>query len=341
MLHRHLIDLSPVLRDAIAAELAIMPAERWIRAAQHLSERYRSQRDDYDTPLARDAVQALGYAALLMPATYAQIRGALSATAARIPGWQPRTILDLGSGPGTAIWAACDQWPTLESAEAWERESAFIGLGRRLAARATAPALAATRWVQRDLYASEWPHSQPFDLVILAHVLNEIEPSAQREIIQHAWKRTAGVLLIIEPGTSAAFPIVRTSRDTLRTLGAHTIAPCAHNVACPLHNDWCHFPQRIRRPEFQRRARGAPSEWEESKFSYAAMARFAPETPLRGRIIREPLVTKGYIDLRVSDANGTIVTERIQKRNKAAFRAARDFMWGDALDAPVDTGEQP
>ena len=99
------------LRQSIARALAAVPPARWVREAQLLSERYRAARPANQLPLATGEPQALGYAALIMPATYAQLRGALAATAARIPGWAPATLLDLGSGPGTALWAATAQWP--------------------------------------------------------------------------------------------------------------------------------------------------------------------------------------------------------------------------------------
>src|SRR4029079_12505613 len=100
--------------------------------------------------------------------------------------------------------------------------------------------------------------------------------------VDAAWALASGVLLVVEPGTVPSFDVVRTARDRLLVAGARTLAPCAHDLTCPLVNDWCHFPQRVVRPEFQRRARGAPSQWEDSKFAYAAMARFAPALPIWG-----------------------------------------------------------
>src|SRR5690242_20238080 len=93
------LNLPDDLHDAIARALVAVPSVRWLREAQLLSERYRAPRDNHVGPLAAGDAQALGYAALILPATYAQLRGALAATAARILGWAPTTMLDLGSGP--------------------------------------------------------------------------------------------------------------------------------------------------------------------------------------------------------------------------------------------------
>jgi ribosomal protein RSM22 (predicted rRNA methylase) len=351
------------LRDAITRALAAVPAARWMREAQALSERYRAARDSYGHSLATGDRQALGYAAMILPATYAQLRGAMAATALRVPQWAPATLLDLGSGPGTALWAATAQWPSLHSLTAWELEPAFIALGRDLARESRSVAVRGTRWERVDLRTLQPTTDErrttnderrttnderrttnsklktqnselTYDLVVLGHVLNELDPDARGELIAAAWRLTAGLLLIVEPGTPEAFAHVRASRDQLLSAGARTIAPCAHDRPCPLERDWCHFPQRLKRPDFQRRARGAPSEWEDSKFSYAALARFPPEAPIWGRIIREPVSNKAYAEVQVSSIEG-IAHYRVQKRHRDAFREIKRLEWGAALPQPL------
>jgi ribosomal protein RSM22 (predicted rRNA methylase) len=182
------------------------------------------------------------------------------------------------------------------------------------------------------------PSARPleqFDVVVLGHVLNELDAESQRQLVAAAWQRSAGLLLIVEPGTSAAFEVVRAARDQLLDLGAHTIAPCAHDQKCPLQNDWCHFPQRLKRPEFQRRAREASSEWEESKFAYAALARFATGAPIWGRVIREPTSNKAYAEALISTANG-VARYRGLKRHRDAFRQVKQLEWGAALEQPPE-----
>jgi ribosomal protein RSM22 (predicted rRNA methylase) len=338
------------LREAVEQALAGVPATRWMRAAQELSERYRGPRDTPAT-LARGPDQALGYAALILPATFAQLAGAIAAVAARAAGWAPRTLLDLGSGPGTALWAAAAQWPALGTMAAWEREAAFIALGRQLGRGSQCAALREAHWRQVELgtlrvdqeqgdkrisrQGNKRTHITGYDLVILGHVLNELEPAAQAAVLSAAWDLTDGVLLVVEPGTPAGFVVVRAARDALLAQGAYTIAPCAHDRPCPLQDDWCHFPRRLWRPEFQRRARGAPSQWEEAKFSYAAMARFPPESPVWGRVIREPAFNKAYAEVIISSREG-VRHYRALKRHREAFRQIKNLPWGAALEQPPD-----
>ncbi len=346
------------LHQAIARTLAAAPKARWMRQAQELSERYRAPRDTQ--PLASGGAEALGYVALMLPATYAQLHGAMAATAARIPGWAPTTMLDLGSGPGTALWAAAARWPTLRSMIAWEREPAFITLGRDLARESASLAVRAARWERVNLLADRRPTtaggegvkgrkgegvrplspspplplSPTYDLVVLGHVLNELDGDERLRVVADAWRLTAGLLLIVEPGTPAGFAVVRAARDELIGAGAETIAPCTHNRPCPLANDWCHFPQRLIRPDFQRRARAAPSQWEDSKYTYAAMARFAPEHPIWARVIREGISNKAYAETKLSTREG-IARYRGLKRHREVFRLVKGLEWGAALAEPL------
>ena len=324
-----MLELPPALQTAISAALGSIPHVRWEREAQALSERYRASRVGGEPALTRGREQALGYAAIIMPATYAQLRGACAATAARIPAWQPTSLLDLGSGPGTALWAAQAQWPSIERMVAWERETSLIQLGRELGEHGSSSVQQA-HWERHDL-AVGIDEGLQYDIVVLAHVLNELSQAARERVLLGAWQRAAGILLIIEPGTSSAFAIVRSARDYLLRQGSLTIAPCPHNVPCPIAHDWCHFPQRLQRPEFQRRARGAPSAWEDAKYSYAAMARFAPAAAIAGRIIREPEQTKGYISTHICTPDGIQKLQTL-KRDREAFRAARKREWGDVLE---------
>lgn len=324
------VSLPEQLEIAIDIALRELPSSQWMKAARMVSQRYRAERSGTETSLAQGRDEALGYAAIILPATYAQLSGAMMAVKARVSGWQPVSLLDIGSGPGTALWAALEQWPSLQKLTAWERERAFIQLGRRLAATSEEQALRTAHW-ERTVLGKKLPGtSQVYDIVVLGHVLNELPEAVRLEVIEMAWKQCSGVLLIVEPGTSSAFPVVKTMREHLLQLGASTLAPCVHNDPCPLQDDWCHFPQRLQRPRFQRQARDASASWEESKFAYAAMARFQAENPAWGRLIHQPHVQKGFVELTISSQDG-LVRPRIGKRESVPYRQAVSYKWGDVI----------
>jgi ribosomal protein RSM22 (predicted rRNA methylase) len=127
---------------------------------------------------------------------------------------------------------------------------------------------------------------------------------------------------------------LKSAREQLLALGARTLAPCPHDHPCPLVDDWCHFPQRLQRPQFQRRAKAALSQWEDCKFAYAAMARFAPASVPWARIIRKPQAAKAYAEVRLCTAGG-IVQHRDGKSDREAFKRTKKLQWGEALSLPL------
>lgn len=329
------ISFPPALEVAIGEASRAVPSSQLMSAATSLSKHYRESLVSGAKPMVRGDLAALSYAVIIMPATYAQLTGAMRAVKQRIPGWQPASLLDIGSGPGTALWAAAEQWPALQAMTALEQEAAFIALGQRFARAGENPVLQKASWKKFAFKTNSLPKDDTrYDLVIIGHALNEMDEPLRRAVVSYAWERCSGLLLIVEPGTSAAFPLVKSMREYLLTLGAKTIAPCAHDRECPLVGDWCHFPQRLNRPAFQRRAKAGSAGWEESKFSYAAMARFSPDEAIWGRLIHQPNLQKGRVELTVSSREG-IVHPQALKRNKAQYRLLSDYNWGDVIEQPI------
>jgi ribosomal protein RSM22 (predicted rRNA methylase) len=325
-----MLSLPENLEAAIRELLKTKPAKQWMSEAQALSRRYRGKREVSSPVLAQGEEQVLAYLAQILPATYAQLSGAMIAVRAQAPNWAPGSLLDIGSGPGTALWAASAQWRSLAHFTAWEREAAFINVGQRLTQANEHLAKSHVTWERIDVNRRLPYTSERYDLVIIGHVLNELASAIQQKAVAWAWEHCAGVVLLVEPGTSAAFPALKNAREQLLALGARTLAPCPHDLPCPLVDDWCHFPQRLQRPQFQRRAKGAPSQWEDCKFAYAAMARFAPANVPWARIIRAPQITKAYAEVRLCTADG-IVKHRENKSNREAFKRRKKLQWGEIL----------
>jgi ribosomal protein RSM22 (predicted rRNA methylase) len=328
------VRLPAALERGIADEAAELDARRLARLASELSESYRARRDAASRRFVTKPEQALAYAAQLLPATYAQLAAAFAWTAARAGQWRPATMLDVGAGPGTAIWAAAEQWPDLRGAVALEPELAFVDLGRSLAMSATSRVVREASWqVGADLETVAL-EDEAFDLVVLGHVLGEIAESSRAKAVAKAWAACAGVLLIVEPGTPHGFSSVRAARDQLLALGAHTLSPCPHDRPCPLVDDWCHFAQRLQRPDVQRRARQASLPYEDAKSSHAAMARFPTTAPPWARVLRHPRHGKGRIDLELCTREGLVDTTVTHA--SAAWKRARRWEWGSALEGALE-----
>ena len=63
-----------------------------------------------------------------VPATFAANMRVHQALAEAMPDFAPRTLLDIGTGPGTASWAALAQWPTIAQVTQCEQDKSFAGL---------------------------------------------------------------------------------------------------------------------------------------------------------------------------------------------------------------------
>jgi ribosomal protein RSM22 (predicted rRNA methylase) len=127
--------------------------------------------------------------------------------------------------------------------------------------------------------------------------------------------------------------VIGAARTQLLQAGAAIAAPCPHHAACPLSgDDWCHFAQRVARPAFQRRLKGADAPFEDEKYSYLAVTRL-PVRPPAARILRRPETAAGHIRLTLCSADGLQQTT-VTRSQREAWRAARDCDWGDGWTAP-------
>ena len=326
-----MIELPARLHVTLRNLLHQYPSQQWIYAAQHLSERYRGPRDG--GALVQSALDALAYSAMLLPATYAQISGALQMIPAQLTSsWH--SALDLGSGPGTALWALAQHVPQVTQFTAVERDPHFVALAKQLTHDLPGQASFHTQDITQ---ATSWDEH---DVVIVAHVLNELSPSQRHSVVAAAWQAARQMLIIIEPGSPAFAPIITDVRSQLIAAGGWVAAPCTHHQTCPsiaLHPEqWCHFGQKVARPDFQRRARAAELGWEEAKFSFMAISK-TPVPHTGARLMHDPTRHKGYIDLPICDGNG-FSQPRILKRDSTTFRAVRQCRWGDWIDlTPIDS----
>src|ERR1700748_2870920 len=125
----------PPLRAAVDRALDGVAPSELTAAAQTLSQRYRAEVRD-GTPHLASRRAALAYLGARMPATYAAIRRSVAAVAEARPEFAPATLFDAGAGPGTALWAAVDCWPTLTDALLVESSAVIRAVGEMLAAEA-------------------------------------------------------------------------------------------------------------------------------------------------------------------------------------------------------------
>lgn len=316
----------PVALQSAIQQLAVKyPMAQLKNAAEEISRRYRQETGQGKRLLSQD-LEAAAYAMARMPATFGAVASALG-YALEAADFAPKTLLDAGAGTGAACWAA-DALLPLQRVICLEREGAMRRLGQELMCEGS-ETLQGAEWQTADLTAAA-----PFpkaELVVASYVLGELSPAARIAALQKLWEAAEGMLLIIEPGTPAAFAQIELARQILVGQGAHIAAPCPHEQPCRLTGqDWCHFACRVSRSRLHKQLKGGEAPYEDEKFSYLALARFEV-CHNKSRILRHPQIAKGQIGLMLCGAqeNKSVL---VKKKDGALFKAARKAKCGDAIE---------
>ena len=262
-----------------------------------------------------------------MPATYAAVTASLNALVEIRPDFAPKSLLDVGAGPGTATWAAAEAFPSLQD---------FTLLDANDALRALALGLVTDSFRLRDVSyergeaRAALTKADAADLVVASYMIGEIGDGERRALAELMWEKTRDTLLVVEPGTPAGYARIIALRERLIAMGAHVAAPCPHDGKCPLQPpDWCHFTQRLQRSRAHKQVKGAELPFEDERFAYVALTRAAvAQRP--SRVLAQPAVSKVEITAKLCTPEGLALT-KVPRRAKADYAAARRWRWGDAV----------
>ncbi|WP_315718794.1 MULTISPECIES: small ribosomal subunit Rsm22 family protein [unclassified Bradyrhizobium] len=322
-------DLPAALKAALEAKLHGLSRQDAAARATRISDTYRGGGNS--GAITTDA-DAIAYATVRMPATYAAVAASLNALMQASPDFAPGTVLDVGAGPGTASFAAAEAFSSLTSFNAIDANPALRTLALSLAedglrSRDLTYALGAARGLL--------DRAERADLAIASYMINELSDIERMSVVDLLWEKTNQTLLIVEPGTPAGYQRIIAARDQLIAIGAHVAAPCPHAAACPLITpDWCHFVQRLARSRAHRELKGADVPFEDEKFSFVAVTRQPVMHRPPARVLAPPMVTKIAATAKLCLADGSAASVSIPRRDKVAFAAARRWDWGDGVDLP-------
>jgi ribosomal protein RSM22 (predicted rRNA methylase) len=308
------------------AEDLVKQAAAWLAAAGGGSRRAGSAAlsETYRCGGRSAGIDFAAYLTVRLPATHAAVTRVLEEVALRRPGFAPASLLDAGSGPGTASWAATARWSSLDDVTLLDSSRDFLDLAGKLAA--AHPLLAAAMFRTGDL-TTDVPAA---DLVVAAYALAEVPADKQARAITALWAAARQMLVLVEPGTPAGFARLRVARDRLLSGGAVPVAPCPHDRGCPMTGeDWCHFAVRLPRSRAHMHAKAARLPFEDEKFAYLAMARAGQPTG-GGRIVARPQDSKAGITLKLCSVSG-LSLEAVPRRDKESYRNLRRAAWGDLI----------
>jgi ribosomal protein RSM22 (predicted rRNA methylase) len=321
-------DLPAELKAALDAKLQGFSRHDAAARAALISKTYR---DGGNSAAIRTEADALAYALARMPATYAAVTASLNALGEIAPHFTPKSLLDVGAGPGTATWAATEAFPSLQTLTLVDANPALRALALDLASSSTR--LRDLKYERGEARAA-LADAEPADLVVASYMIGEISEQEQRELAALTWSKTRDTLLVVEPGTPAGYGRIIALREQLIAADAHVAAPCPHDRKCPLQApDWCHFTQRLPRSRTHMQVKGVELPFEDEKFSYVALTR-APGARHFARVLAQPTVTKIEVTAKLCTPDGLAMTS-VPRRAKAAFARARRWRWGDAVESPV------
>lgn len=238
------------------------------------------------------------YLLFYWPISYAQARHALRALTSR-----PRSVLDLGSGPGPMAFAALDGGA--REVTVADRSEPALELARQIAIR-RGESISIRVWKAANQPIPEGR----FALVTMSHLLNELwkgQPDAlQRRagLIERAIERLepGGRALVLEPALRETSRDMLGVRDLIAARGVAPLSPCLYRGSCPAlvkDTDWCHAEVPWEPPRLVAElARGAGLHKESLKMTAFVFGR-ASEVPAFPddvdlfRIVSEPLASKG------------------------------------------------
>lgn len=269
------------------------------------SKRWKIKSSYGDIGLKYRDDQTIAYVASRMPAVFSACHRVLTEVKRRLPGFAPTKVLDFGAGTGSGFWALREVWPnSLEKVNLIEPSQSMQRAGQSLIKDLKnlphIQSYASIQSLSQNISKSERKH----DLVIASYVLGEIPSLKDRiTIVRQLWDLTEDVLVLMEPGTPHGSNIIsqvrshilwmekRKSRKLAKAsnqvpmdlmthkCGAHIVAPCPHDGACPLDNSgkYCHFVQRLQRTTSQlayKQSNGVPLRgFEDEKYSYVVFRR--------------------------------------------------------------------
>ncbi|KAI0800808.1 mitochondrial small ribosomal subunit Rsm22-domain-containing protein [Fomes fomentarius] len=285
--------------------------------------KYRSSKE-----AGRHALRdATAFATVALPAHYSVVYSVLDHVKQRLgPEWEVRRVVDWGAATGSGLWASghafqrepdtIERAPTdmevirisnsrLGSYLGIDKREGLVRIGKRLIKDIDMGNLSVS-WQKSFHEDNVVGREDGSDVMALsAFLLSSLPSHVDRKLlVKEMWDSGAEVMVLIDHN----FEFIAEAREQLLKLGrkeledpsstevqlrgAHVIAPCPHDGACPLYQPGygklqCSYTQRMQRPEFVRKTKHSGTGHENMDYSYVVIRRGPrpqPATTKTGRI---------------------------------------------------------
>ena len=316
--------LPQLLLASLEKEISFISVSKLHKAYTDLSNQYRLNRKDISLSLQKEE-QRISYVAARMPSTYETVYKVLNELI-DMNTEDIHSLLDVGAGPGTASWASCETFNSIQKVTLLEQNQEMSELGKRLAINH--PTLKNASWFIQDA-TKNISHIDQADLVVASYSFNEINENSQEDFLRLLWEKTNKYLVIIDPGTPASFQSIHKARKWFIDNQIHILSPCPHSLECPafMQQDWCHFYARVQRTSLHKMLKDGEKGYEDEKFSYLILSKERPPK-YEARIVRHPDVHSGHLKLNLCTEKG-FETLTYSKKNGDKYKKARKSNWGD------------
>ncbi|XP_021469443.2 methyltransferase-like protein 17, mitochondrial isoform X2 [Oncorhynchus mykiss] len=297
------------------------------------------------SPMRYDEELGVVYMVAKLAGGYAAVKRVLNEIKKRDPSFSPHSLLDFGSGLGTAVWASHSFWgDTLKEMVCVDNSGAMNTIADRLLRGSSEKDEPVIKQVYFRQFLPVSPKVQ-FDLVVGAFSLSELASQKEREdAILTLWRKTSSYLVLVENGTKEGHQILMDARDILLKKQERTahdprrpsvFAPCPHESPCPklfqLPVVPCNFSQAYSPLPFP----GVPDRLTE-RFSYLVLSRtdWAGGEGLDWARLTAPVLRRPrHVHCQVCCSSGEIkrVVVTAHRHGRDVYRCARSSDWGDQL----------
>jgi ribosomal protein RSM22 (predicted rRNA methylase) len=350
--------MSPAALQALAADIL------------RLSKLLTRDRSELPAAYLNDAALRKAYQTYFLPPNRAKVKLALTELS-RHPQELLRKdrlrILDLGSGPGTAVLGTLDFFsqqdhrPFLEFT-AQDQVAENLKEAARLFSNLQHgdDVVSTLTTIHSTIDKVESRLDGHYDIIMLSNLLNELyahdaaKLSRRTELMAHllgTFLTPDGSCILVEPalqGTSRDLLLVR---DALREQGFTVYAPCLRQEPCPAllnPKDWCHEDIPWEAPPLIRTLDKLTGLRKDAlKFSYLVLRLDGISlSDVYGaqafRVVSEPLVSKGKAEYYVCGAAGRKLITRLDKDRSPKNQAYSGLRRGDivAFDGLRDEGKR-
>lgn len=277
------------------------------------------------SPLRYGDREAIAYASSRTQAIYGVTLRVLKEIAKLDPDSHPETMLDFGSGLGTAIWAANEVWGESlyeyqsvdVSQEMGELARVLRTDGESQDSDISVPELIPGVYFKQYLPVS---NRVQYDIITSAYSLSELPTlSILRQTLASLWRKTKKYLILIEVGSQAGFNVISEARDFIlqaknwtasdEYLEGHVVAPCPHDQSCPItdQNLPCRFAQNVQLSFSQQRTdlhhKGIHSE----QFSYVVLKKGSHATTSQSSRLVLPVIKRSrHVICKLCCPNGNL-----------------------------------